>query len=169
MYKDIHNRHTMRQNPATPAPAPKPAANSCQVIHPSTAALLAGAIPGLFAWIFFLFPPAMAMPESRPYIGGAFAIWIVWRFLKLVFARAAASYTISPEVITARLGLISRSVVQVRVADIRGMSFRQGIFGRLFGYGDVVLGTAATADAELVMRAVSSPAALVDEIDALRR
>ena len=168
MYKDLHNRHTMRQTPATPAPAPKPAANSCQVIHPSTAALLAGAIPGLCVWIFFLLPPAIALPESSPYIGSAFALWIIWRFLKLVFARAAASYTILPEVITARLGLVSRSVVQVRVADIRGMSFRQGLLGRIFGYGDVVIGTAATADAELVMRSVSSPAALVDEIDALR-
>jgi uncharacterized membrane protein YdbT with pleckstrin-like domain len=48
------------------------------------------------------------------------------------------------------------------------MSVRQSLVGRLLGVGDVTIGTAATGDAEIVMRGVRDPSGIVAAIDGLR-
>lgn len=146
----------------------KDAHQHVRTVRPSIAAHVVGAIPLAIAWIALLVCAQMYIDEFAKYFLAAFGVWILWRILKIIGVLIGASYTIYADVVVARVGVIARRVSQVRVADIRGMSVRQSIIGRLLGYGDVVVGTAATADAEIVMRSVGDPAGIVDAIDSLR-
>lgn len=85
----------------------------------------------------------------------------IWRY-------GATAYEITPESVVARHGIISRNVTRIRIADIRTLSLRQSLLGRLLNYGSVLIGTADTGGTELTMRDVTSPSALVELIESLR-
>ena len=139
-----------------------------RTIRPSVVAQIVGALPLAAVWIAALKVVKHQFGDYAELAIVAFCVWILWRLIKIVGIMIGASYTVYSDVVVARVGVIARSVSQVRVADIRGMSLRQSLVGRLLNYGDVVVGTAATADAEIVMRSVSSPSKVIDAIDALR-
>lgn len=139
-----------------------------RTIRPSVVAHVVGALPLAVVWIAALVFVQVQFKDYAKFALAAFGVWILWRLLKIVGVLIGASYTVYSDVIVSRVGVIARSVAQVRVADIRGMSLRQSIVGRILNYGDVVVGTAATADAEIVMRSVPSPSEVIASIDALR-
>jgi hypothetical protein len=45
----------------------------------------------------------------------------------------------------------------VKYIDIRGIRVNQSIWGRIFNYGDVLIGTAAQDESEIILAAVDSP------------
>lgn len=49
------------------------------------------------------------------------------------------------------------SVPLVKYIDIRGIRVNQSIWGRIFNYGDVLIGTAAQDESEIILAAVDSP------------
>lgn len=85
----------------------------------------------------------------------------IWRYY-------ATGYEITPESVIARHGIISRNVTRIRIADIRTLSLRQSLLGRMLNYGSVLVGTADTGGTELTMRDVASPGALIESIESLR-
>jgi uncharacterized membrane protein YdbT with pleckstrin-like domain len=99
---------------------------------------------------------------------GVVALYAIWRSLKIVAVRFAAKYEVYSDSVVASVGVVSRHVSRVRIADIRGMAVNQSLWGRLLGVGDVVVGTAATGGAEVVMRGVRDPSAVVAAIEELR-
>lgn len=91
----------------------------------------------------------------------------------IVGARAATAcfgseYVIKDDLIVANIGLASRRTVQVRRSDIRSVAMEQGIFGRHLNYGDVLIYTAATGGAEIVMRGVQDPDEIVSVLNPRR-
>lgn len=60
------------------------------------------------------------------------------------------------------------AVPVIRYADIRGINVSQGLIGRIFDYGNVEIGTAASEGEELVLHSVASPEELASLVDDLR-
>ena len=63
---------------------------------------------------------------------------------------------------------LNYSVPSVSMRDIRSVRVGQTIWGRIFDYGNVELGTAAQADAEMILEGVRDPVTLADLIEQFR-
>lgn len=66
-----------------------------------------------------------------------------------------------------RLSLNYR-IPSVKFVDIRSIRVVQSVWGRILGYGDIELGTAAQADSELVLQGVLAPRELAELVEDLR-
>ncbi len=84
--------------------------------------------------------------------------------------RYDTQYILGEVDITGQLGRISFSyeVPSIRYTDIKGVVVDQPFWGRIFDYGDVELGTAASAGNELIIRNVRAPSQLAALVEALR-
>lgn len=60
------------------------------------------------------------------------------------------------------------SVPLVKYIDIRGIRVNQSILGRIFNYGDVLVGTAAQDESEIILAAVDSPEELAQVLEDAR-
>ncbi len=89
--------------------------------------------------------------------------------LCLFLKKLSAKYIVTSEKCICEYGLISKKHSEVYLDDIRGVSFQQGIMQRILCVGDVHIGSAATAGAEVVFRNISSPSFVVDQINNCRR
>ena len=63
---------------------------------------------------------------------------------------------------------LNYAVPVIRYVDIRGIAVHQDIFGRIFDYGNVELGTAAEEGSEVVLTGVRAPRELARLVDILR-
>lgn len=63
-----------------------------------------------------------------------------------------------------RAGLLSRTERSVSLENVLDVAMRRGLGGRIFGYGTIVIETAATGKAEFAMVGVRHPARLRDAI-----
>lgn len=68
-------------------------------------------------------------------------------------------YVVTDLRVSARRGILSRSVDEVLVAHVRSMNVKQNLIGRLLHFGDLLVGTAGTDGVEIVMKGVREPAA----------
>lgn len=142
--------------------------NSICTIRPDLAASFASMVFPLILLVAANIALRVYLPGCSRFGLAVLCVWMAYRALKLLVEWSGAKYQIFDDVVVAYFGIISRRSTQVRVADIRGMSIRQSIVGRLLGVGDVIIGTAATGDAEIVMRGVRDPSGIVAAIDGLR-
>lgn len=80
-------------------------------------------------------------------------------YLELLYRIYNVRYAMDPRFLEARLGVLSLSqnIVRVRYDDIRGVETDQTVLGRALDFGDVQVGTAATAGMEIVMRGIGAP------------
>lgn len=83
-------------------------------------------------------------------------------------ARISAKYTVSTFRIVTQTGLLSIRTTEVRIPDVRGISVRKSLLGRILGYSSAAIGTAATAGAEIRIVNVRGLDAILAEIDSLR-
>jgi len=63
-----------------------------------------------------------------------------------------------------RAGLLSRTERSVALENVLDVAMRRGLGGRIFGYGTIVIETAATGRAEFAMVGVRHPSRLRDAI-----
>jgi len=75
----------------------------------------------------------------------------------LWLARYFDEYTITTKRIIDREGLIARHTVEIFLKDIRSINIRQNILQRLFGVGDIYIGTAGSAGLEISIEGISHP------------
>lgn len=80
------------------------------------------------------------------------------------------SYSMDGEGITSVKGVLSlfRHKSSVRYEDIRSLEVTQSIMGRILGYGDVEIGTAASAGIEITLEGVINPLSLIKRIEGAR-
>lgn len=62
-------------------------------------------------------------------------IWAVYRFL----VYSTTELAVTSNRVIAKTGIVRRNVIDVANSKIEGVTFHQGIVGRLFGYGSVVV------------------------------
>lgn len=170
MYKEIRQKRTEARQAAVTAPPPKPATKDAGfVVRPSIMPHLVSCGSLGVMWIVSVCVAISGVDGT--YCACLFAFAIIWTLLKAVKTYACvmgAKYIITGDSITANLGLISRQIIRVRSSDIRSLSMRQGGIGRLFDFGDVLVFTAATGGAEIVMRWVPGPTRLLAKLEAMR-
>lgn len=69
--------------------------------------------------------------------------------LKAFVLTRFTSYVFTPEEVSSCTGMFHTTKSQVRVADIRGVTIRKTMWGRILGYASAEIGTAATGGSEL--------------------
>lgn len=77
--------------------------------------------------------------------------------------------TITPERITLRSGLLSRSMSEVHTADVRNVMTSQTIFQRLFDVGSVGVSTAGQSGVEIMVGGIPAPLRVREIINANRK
>ena len=111
-----------------------------------------------------------------PFAGKGIALpcfCVVAAILVIFAARVALrvygnKYTFTTQRIVACRGLLSQTISEVRLEDVRGVNISKSIWGRLFGYSSASIGTAATAGAEIRIVNVRGLDGILAGINALR-
>ncbi|MBE6387142.1 MAG: hypothetical protein E7045_03615 [Lentisphaerae bacterium] len=89
---------------------------------------------------------------------------LLWVVIEITCTR----YELTTHRIIVRRGFISRMQNEIWIRDIRAMNFIQGIWQRIIGVGNISVGTAATAGAEISIAGVSNPYEIMTQINSLR-
>lgn len=100
----------------------------------------------------------IAMCDSRGLSGGVLpAIGIVGCIVSIaliIFIIAVCNttkYTITNLRVIAESGIISKSTTAVRISDIRAVRMDRGLLQKMFNLASIIIATAATAGAEIIM------------------
>lgn len=73
-----------------------------------------------------------------------FFFWLIVPPIIAAVKRASTVLRVYDDRISLEKGFLRKEVTDVFVADVRGVEVKQGIWQRMFGIGDILIGTAAT-------------------------
>jgi uncharacterized membrane protein YdbT with pleckstrin-like domain len=109
--------------------------------------------------------------SSSSYLLRTIVIFPIFIFLDIVRTLYDDLYVISIDQIERKQGRISFKFINpsVNYQDIRGVTVEQTFFGRIFNYGNVLLGTAGQDEEELIIEGVDEPHKLAELIQGLRK
>ena len=79
------------------------------------------------------------------------------------------SYELTTRRIIVRKGLISKHQDEIWIKDMRAVNLQQSFGQRIFGIGDIEIGTAASAGTEIRMAGIADPSKVVQKINSLRK
>ncbi len=79
------------------------------------------------------------------------------------------SYELTSHRIIIRKGWIAKEQNEIWIKDMRAVNLVQSIWQRIIRVGDIAIGTAASAGTEINIIGIANPAAVVSEINNLRR
>ncbi len=82
-------------------------------------------------------------------IGLLVLIYLTGLLLKVLIDMHFTTYVFTSEEISSSTGVFHTTKSKVRVVDIRGVTIRKTLLGRILGYASAEIGTAATGGAEL--------------------
>ena len=105
-------------------------------------------------------------------IGGILILGYGLGLFIILFAlldRKCKVFTITNRRIKSKAGIISRSINEVFIKDIRSVNLQQGIIERLFGLGTVNIGTAGTSGIEVSFKGISQAPEIKEKIQKIRR
>lgn len=108
-------------------------------------------------------------------LSSAFGLSLVSLFVAFLFGanayieRYRHSYAITNKRIIVRHGLLSSKVNEVWIEDVRGISVNTSFLQSIIGTGDVLIGTAATASAEIFIKGVKHPGSVAALINKVRK
>ncbi len=89
-------------------------------------------------------------------------------FLIMVYRHYAWRFTVGNGNIESRHGIIAREVRSIRIADVRNINVKQSLCDRLLFIGDIEIGSAGTADIEVVFHRIGRPFAVKRKIQNLQ-
>lgn len=70
------------------------------------------------------------------------------------------TYVVKTESVMSRRGILRRFSTEVRIADIRGISVRQGLMQRIMRIGEVGFSSAAGDEEEVIFHGIQNPEAV---------
>ena len=95
--------------------------------------------------IIFLIPAFQVSDEGTKeallVVGGLFLVVAVARAIKGFFLSLGADYAVTNKRIILKQGILSRSVTELMLTKCEGVSMDQGLFGRMLGYGTLIITT----------------------------
>lgn len=92
---------------------------------------------------------------------GGVALTVLAGFVK----RTATRYTVTDQRLHIRRGIISRTVQETKIRRVQNVTYRQSLFQRLLGVGDVDFDTATGYEFEFTFVGVSGPAGVVHTVN----
>lgn len=112
--------------------------------------------PRIAVGVLVLFAAVMAgrggeVPVAAAVLAVLGAIPIVGAFL----ACSTTELALTNKRVIAKFGLLRRETIELKVARVESVQVRQGILGRLFGYGSLIVAAAGTPCAPIP--AISAP------------
>ena len=78
-------------------------------------------------------------------------------FIFIYFERRGKKYTITTRRVTARQGILTKVVNEVGISHIRSINVNQSLWGRLWNYGNILIGTAGTEGVEVTIQGIENP------------
>lgn len=81
--------------------------------------------------------------------------------------RKSKVFTITNKRVRSKVGIVSRSIHEVFIKDVRSVNLHQGILERLFGLGSINIGSAGTAGVEVSFKGISQPLEIKEKIQKL--
>jgi len=85
-----------------------------------------------------------------------------------IIDRKSKVFTITNKRVKSKAGIISRSIHEVFVKDIRSVNLQQGVLERLFGLGTINVGSAGTAGIEVSFKGILQPIEIKEKIQKLK-
>ena len=79
------------------------------------------------------------------------------------------TYVVTNYRVVVRRGLLSKNVTEIRIADIRAVNLNKRLLQRLLGIGDIQIGSAATAGAEVVVEDIAKPEKFIETVNRYRK
>ena len=120
--------------------------------------VVAGVIGVVVAAICFMTP----MPWLAP-IG---LLPLAWIFVQSRLARIGSSYRLYGDRLELESGIVSRKIENVELFRIRDVGLRQGLFGRLWDFGDVYVHSTDSSTPDVHLKGIDSPREFYEEIRA---
>ena len=120
-------------------------------------------------WMLFSGPATLALLalflSSEPdFAATLWAIVAVWTLLKAI-TYGTSEIGLTDRRVLAKVGLIRRSTMELMLNKVESIQVRQGITGRLLGYGHlVIIGTGGTRS---VIKNMPSPEAFAQKVRAV--
>ena len=96
------------------------------------------------------------------------ALWLVVVLIRATWERFEEKYIFTNRRVFTNRGILSTTTTEVRVSDIRAVFVRKSIVGRLLGYADIAIGTAAVGDVEIAMHNIANADTITQSIERLR-
>ncbi len=93
----------------------------------------------------------------------------VFIILVAIIARIRLEVIIRDDKLIIIEGIIAKHIREVFIRDIRAIDIRQNMIERMFGFGDVMIATSATAGYEIILQNIGAPHRLKEEIEKARR
>ena len=89
--------------------------------------------------------------------------------LAVIVVIKCTSYELTTRRIIVRKGLIAKYQDEIWIKDMRAVNLKQGVWQRIFGIGDIEIGTAASAGTEIRIAGIANPSEIVKKINSLRK
>jgi uncharacterized membrane protein YdbT with pleckstrin-like domain len=97
-------------------------------------------------------PLVTAKPSWWNFFWHLFFFWLIIPPIVALVRRNSTVLRVYEDRVSLEEGWLRKEVTDVFIADIRGVEVRQGIWQRMFGLGDILIGTAATEEWEDYVR-----------------
>ena len=110
-----------------------------------------------------------AKPSWWNFFWHLFLFWLIIPPIIALIRRHSTVLRVYDDRVSLEEGLLSKEVTDVFIADIRGVEVKQGIWQRMFGVGDILIGTAATEGWEDYVRGLPAAMQIRDLILQQRR
>lgn len=85
-----------------------------------------------------------------------------------MFDRNNRKYLVTDKRIVSEYGIIAKNRDEIKIQDIRSTTMKQSFDQRIFGCGDILIGTAATAGYEIIMKSIAKHQEVADMINRQR-
>ena len=112
----------------------------------------------LYAMIVWI---VVGLATSAMLIGIPFLIMGIYG----VIAYYYTEFAVTNKTVLAKSGIISRKTDELQLKKIEGCDVKQGIFGRMLGYGDIVV--SGTGSQQVVFWNIDNPLAVKKQIDSI--
>ncbi len=101
----------------------------------------------IFLWPILLFIVGIIVGSSAPEFGGLFILVAAVMGIASFINYSSSEFGVTNKRVIAKTGLIRRNSLEVFMNKVEGIQVNQGILGRVFGYGSIIItGTGGTKD-----------------------
>ena len=88
--------------------------------------------------------------------------------LVILYRRYSWKYSVTPETIESRHGIIARNISSIRVRDLRNVNLKQSLFQRILRIGDLEFSSAGGSGIEVTFFGIPDPMEVKKQVQTLQ-
>lgn len=81
----------------------------------------------------------VSVPNAEAWVGFLFLLGLIFLINAFIVSKTTELAVTNKRVI-AKYGFISRKTIEINLDKVEGLNVNQGIFGRIFNFGDIIIG-----------------------------